>query len=44
VKEFIDIARLFAIPVAQMHCTELIGSLDTLSEPEELLDKKARQS
>ena len=44
VKGFIDIARLLAVPDKEIHCTELMGTLDSLSEPEPMLDEKARRA
>jgi TolB-like protein len=43
-KGFIDISRLLAVPENEIHCTELMGSTDSLSEPEFTLDEKARQA
>lgn len=43
-KGFIDITRLLAVPENQIHCTELMGSTDSLSEPSFMLDEKARRS
>jgi tetratricopeptide (TPR) repeat protein len=40
VKGFIDIARLLAVPDKEIHCSELMGTLDSLSEPEPMLDEK----
>ncbi len=44
VKGFIDLARLLAIPGEQVHCTEMMGSVDSLSEDDPLLDEAAKQS
>jgi TolB-like protein/tetratricopeptide (TPR) repeat protein len=44
VKGFIDIARLLAVPDIEVHCTELMGSPDSLSEPDPMLDEKARRA
>lgn len=43
-KGFIDIARLLAVPENEIHCTELMGSTDSLSEPAFTLDDKARRA
>ncbi|MEJ2638107.1 MAG: hypothetical protein P8010_00890, partial [Desulfosarcinaceae bacterium] len=44
VKGFIDIARLLAVPGREIHCTDLMGTPDSLSEPEPVLDEKARRA
>jgi TolB-like protein len=44
VKGFIDISRLLAVPDQEIHCAELMGTPDSLSEPDPLLDEKARRA
>ncbi len=44
VKGFHDLASLLATPGAEMHCTEIMGSPDSLGEDEMVMDEKARQS
>ncbi|MEJ2641007.1 MAG: hypothetical protein P8010_15665 [Desulfosarcinaceae bacterium] len=44
VKGFIDIARLLAAPDEEIHCAELMGTPDSLSESAPLLDEKARRA
>jgi TolB-like protein/tetratricopeptide (TPR) repeat protein len=43
-KGFIDIARLLAVPENEIHCSALMGLPGSLSEPESLLDEKARRA
>lgn len=44
VKGFFDLARLLAAPGKEVHCTELMGNPDSLSNSDSVMDEKARQS
>ncbi len=44
VKGFHDLARLLVTPGVEVHCTEMMGNADSLSEDEPVLDDKAKHS
>jgi TolB-like protein len=44
VKGFFDLARLLATPGEEVHCTEMMGTPDSLSEHDTAIDEKARQA
>ena len=44
VKGFHDLVRLMAAPGSEVHCTEIMGVVDTLGREEASIDKKALQS
>ena len=43
-KGFFDLARLLATPGDEVHCTELMGAPDSLSDHDTAIDEKARQA
>lgn len=44
IKGFFDLARLLATPGEEVHCTELMGAPDSLSDHDTAIDEKARQA
>ncbi len=44
VKGFFDLVRLLETPGKEVHCTEMMGTPDSLSENDTVMDEKARQS
>lgn len=44
VKGFFDLARLLATPGEEVHCTEMMGTPDSLSDHDTAIDEKARQA
>jgi TolB-like protein len=44
VKGFFDLARLLATPGEEVHCTEMMGTPDSMSDQETAIDEKARQA
>lgn len=44
VKGFFDLARLLATPGKEVHCTEMMGTPDSLSNHDTAIDEKARQA
>jgi TolB-like protein/tetratricopeptide (TPR) repeat protein len=44
VKGFFDLARLLATPGEEVHCTEMMGTPDSLSSSDAAIDDKARQA
>lgn len=44
VKGFFDLARLLATPGEEVHCTEMMGTPDSLSNHDTAIDEKARQA
>ncbi len=44
IKGFFDLARLLATPGDEVHCTELMGAPDSLSDHDTAIDEKARQA
>ena len=44
IKGFFDLARLLATPGEEVHCTEMMGTPDSLSDHDTAIDEKARQA
>jgi TolB-like protein/tetratricopeptide (TPR) repeat protein len=44
VKGFVDLARLMAAPGQEVHCAEMMGAPDSLSDHDSAIDEKARQA
>lgn len=44
VKGFFGLARLLATPGEEVHCTDMIGTLDSLGNHDTAIDEKARQA